>query len=159
MRGRVHKIMSPNKEVIPYKDWTTTGQYLRIKSLWIYLFVLASLSMWHLHPSPEEFFCCFITVREARARQSPTDMQEKLRNYFEKTVKRPQNSNMLRWKEMFLFLLCVTISLIIVLGPGRSLDGFRSHSSAVHKVHFPRISESANFALLFLCYNHYSFDI
>ncbi|KAK2563319.1 hypothetical protein P5673_013694 [Acropora cervicornis] len=59
MRETVHKIMSLNNEVIPYKDWTTT-------------------------------------VREARARQSPTDLQEKLRNYFEKAVKRPQISNMLR---------------------------------------------------------------
>ena len=45
MRETVHKIMSPNNEVIPYKDWTTTGQCLRIKSLWIYVLVLASSAM------------------------------------------------------------------------------------------------------------------
>lgn len=60
---------------------------------------------------------------------------------------------------MFLYLLCVTISLIIVLGPGRNLDPFRSHSSAVHKAHFPRISESANSAVLFFYYDHHSIDI
>lgn len=33
MRETVHKIMSPNNKLIPYKDWTTTGQCLAIKSL------------------------------------------------------------------------------------------------------------------------------
>lgn len=166
MRETVHKIMSPNNKLIPYKDWTTTGQCLAIKSLLCGVSIGFSILICMTPTSISRTILLFFYYS---TRGKSSSVSDRSARKIEKLLwkRREKTSNFKHVKvnwEMFPYLSCVTISMIIVLGPGRNppsrnLDRFCCifpQSTKLTSRVFPKALVSSFY---FFYYNYYSIDI